>query len=169
MKNKGIIAGLLILAISHVAFAFKQDSNAQIDLFADSAEKNDKMGITTLIGSVVISQGSLVIRADRATIHYDGEQITEINCFGEPARFEQQINPDEDLTKGHANTINYKRNGDNILLVKNAHVTRADGSTMDSDTIQYGLASEQLSAEGGVHLVIPPTTKDDKDDTDGDS
>lgn len=170
MKNKSIVVGLLLLTAPLMALAIKEDRKAQIDLFADFAEKNDKKGITTLTGSVVISQGSLVIKADRATIHYDGEQITEINCYGKPARFQQQINPNEGLTRGHANTINYKRDSDNILLVENAHVTRADGSTMDSDTIRYGLASEQLNAEGGVHLVIPPTKEEyKKDGKNGDS
>jgi lipopolysaccharide export system protein LptA len=58
------VACIAVAFSSVSAFALPSDRNQQLSLVADRATYNDKTGITTYTGNVVIEQGTMKLQAD---------------------------------------------------------------------------------------------------------
>ena len=76
---------LVLLLCSLFAHALEDDRSKPIHVKADTAERDDKRGITTYRGDVVIDQGSLNIAAQEV-IMYGSTSIERIVATGRPAR-----------------------------------------------------------------------------------
>lgn len=146
--------------------ALQSDQNQPIEIESDRALRDEQRGVTIYEGAVIVIQGTMRIDADKVTIYTVGENASRIVCEGQPAQFQQQINPDEGLTHGEASVINYDRTNENIELNSNASVTKADGTLLTGNSIEYNLTSQKLRAESKqgerVHMVIQPQSKDEK-------
>src|SRR3990167_2866030 len=64
---------LLLLLTSGMALAEKADRDKPIDLEADSLSVNDAKKISTYTGNVILTQGTLTIRADKLIVREDKE------------------------------------------------------------------------------------------------
>ena len=73
LSKISISAALLLCTIlSAAAVALPDDREKTISIESDSAERNEKTGLTVYQGNVIISQGSILIEADKITLHYQG-------------------------------------------------------------------------------------------------
>ena len=57
-----------------------EDFKEPIIIESDSAERNEKTGLTQYKGNVVIQQGSMVIDASEVTVFYESENVSHIRC-----------------------------------------------------------------------------------------
>ncbi len=149
-----LLASLLSLH-SFIALALPEDSNQPIQIIADSAIKDDKLGTTIYSGNVSITQGSLNILADKVTIFVVNEQATKIVAIGKPARLKQQPKPTEKDIVAKANTIDYLIVEEKITLTDNASLDQ-DGSNIKGQVINYDINGAKAKADGGVTVVIQP-------------
>ena len=146
--------------LTTTVLALPSDRQATITVEADRAQINEKTGITDYQGSVIIRQGSLLIKADQVTIYATNGQANKIICIGKPAHYQQQPNPEDGLVNAHGNTIEYFLDTETITLIKNASLEQ-QGSTLKGDHINYDLKAELVEARGSdnsqqrVHMVIP--------------
>ena len=138
-----------------VAFALPDDANQPISIVADSAIKDDKLGLTIYEGNVSITQGSLNILADKVTIFIVAENVSKMVAIGSPASFKQQPNIDEKDVIAKADTIDYFIIDRKITLTENAFLNQ-DGSTLTGKVINYDLDGAKAEAEGGVQVVMQP-------------
>ena len=69
------------MAISQ-AQALPEDRLQAINIESDRASRNDKTGLTIYEGSVVLTQGSINIRADKITVHSKANKVSRIVCIG---------------------------------------------------------------------------------------
>lgn len=145
----------LVLLASNLALALPDDANQPISIVADSAIKDDKLGLTIYEGNVSINQGSLNILADKVTIFVIAEQVSKIVAIGKPASFKQQPNIDEKDVIAKADTIDYFILDKKIILTENALLNQ-DGSTLTGKVINYDLDGAKAKAEGGVQVVMQP-------------
>ncbi|WIO73762.1 lipopolysaccharide transport periplasmic protein LptA [Porticoccaceae bacterium LTM1] len=170
-----VIPALSVTMGATGAIALQNDLKERIKAEADLYELNDLEHITTYTGSVIITQGSIRIEADTVTVkwavnHETNERTIEsLTCNGQPARFQQEINPEEGLVVATANTIFYDHSNEKIELTKDANITREDGSLLTSDSILYDLSTGGMSAGKNerVKTVFPPQKQ--KEEKDGDS
>jgi lipopolysaccharide export system protein LptA len=121
---------------------------------------DQKTGISTYSGAVRIQQGSLVISADKITIHTKTDSSVEkIIAVGSPARFQQQPDVDQSLITAMADSITYVPDDDRLLLIKNASIEQ-DGQVMKAPKIDYDLVKEIMKAKQSngsrVDIFIPP-------------
>jgi lipopolysaccharide export system protein LptA len=155
------IAGLIFsLSLS----ALPGDSNEPIIVESDSAERNEKTGLTQYVGNVVIRQGSILIDADQVTIYYEGSAVSRILCKGNLASY-QQSDQSGSRVLARAETIEYIPSNKLINLKKNASLSNK-GTQIKGDTINYDLNNETWKAKGDnqstqkrIQLVIPPPQK----------
>lgn len=63
LLKQAALVGLVVLSSSTV-FAIPSDRNQPISLLADRATYNEKTGITTYTGNVIIEQGTMKLQAD---------------------------------------------------------------------------------------------------------
>jgi lipopolysaccharide export system protein LptA len=143
------------MLFSSLALALPDDANQPISIVADSAIKDDKLGLTIYEGNVSITQGSLNILADKVMIFIVAETVSKMVALGTPASFKQQPNIDEKDVIAKANTIDYFIVDKKITLTENASLNQ-DGSILTGQVINYDLNGAKAQAEGGVQVVMQP-------------
>jgi lipopolysaccharide export system protein LptA len=148
------------------ALALPDDRTQTITIESNSAERDQKTGLTQYQGNVVINQGSLVIEADQVTVYYKDNKVSRIICLGLPASYQQQAAEDGGLIIAKAETIVYLLAEDEINLKSNAVLSR-NGTLIKGDSINYDLENETWKAKGNqrgeqkrIQLVIPPSTQE---------
>jgi lipopolysaccharide export system protein LptA len=164
-NNKTLLIGLLLFVIPAVALALPGDRDKPIQIDADAAERSEKTGVTSYIGSVELTQGSLNILADRIDIYTINAEVDHAIATGQRAYFTQQQSIDKEPIKAWALTIKYSLNDEIINLLGDARIEQ-NGSIVSSPEIDYYANQELVKAKGDtqggkdrVHVTLPPQNK----------
>lgn len=148
---------LLLLLISANAWALSSDKDQPIEVEADGVEINDSTGVSTYVGNVIISQGSMRLDADRVTIFQKNKRTDKVVATGRPVKFEQKPDGKRGVIKGHANRVEYYATSEMVELIGNAKLTQK-GDTFASDRIRYNRKQELVQAgsraEGSQRVKI---------------
>ncbi|MBN7795344.1 lipopolysaccharide transport periplasmic protein LptA [Parahaliea mediterranea] len=152
------------------AQALPEDRAQPIQISADQALRDEKQGFTVYQGNVRMQQGSLQIAAQRVTVFHQVEEADRILAEGSPAHMQQRPEPDKGLMHARAETIEYFKSEEKVLLRRNASIEREDGSKVTGDSIEYLIDKQQIRANssqsGGVVVNIPAETVQGKEDAD---
>ncbi len=159
LSLRRLLLSSLLLIASSLALALPDDANQPISIVADSAIKDDKLGLTIYEGNVSITQGSLNILADKVTVFIVAEQVSKMIAIGKPASFKQQHNIDAKDVIAKADTIDYFILDKKITLTENALLNQG-GSILTGKVINYDLDDAKAKAEGGVQVVMQPVKTD---------
>lgn len=168
LSNLYPIAAITLLILGGRALALPDDREQPIKVDATHFEGDRGHNLFVYSGNVVITQGSMQIRADRVEVHGTADnEIRRVIATGKPAHFQQQVEQNQNPVKARALRIEYSVNSDKLHLSGNAHVDR-DGNTLTAEKIDYDLNSEQIQAqgqgqsgEGRVEMIWQPEKKTD--------
>jgi lipopolysaccharide export system protein LptA len=158
------LASLFVLLVPAVialpALALPTDRDQPLQVAADTASFNEKTGIATYRGAVVIRQGTLEVRADELVLTVDkAGNVTTTVALGKPARYQQQTDPRKGLVSAEASRIDYDLKTETITLSGQARL-KQDGASFQGASIVYAIARQQVEAKGDasnrVQLVLPP-------------
>jgi lipopolysaccharide export system protein LptA len=162
---------LLILAgaLPPTALGLPEDRELPIEVEADRAVRDERRGYTVYTGSVRLTQGSLVIDADKLTIFHSTASAERVVALGAPARMRQRPAADEAMIRAEALRITYLAAEERVLLEDTARVEQ-DGATVSGERINY-LIPEQLvradaapDSEERVQVVIPAQAAADEEE-----
>ncbi|OTG66472.1 lipopolysaccharide transport periplasmic protein LptA [Acinetobacter silvestris] len=162
-----IIMVTSLCVVSTVTFALPSDRSQQISLIADHATYNDKTGVTTYSGNVVIEQGSMKLQAASIVAQLNkNKQISTITATGSPAKFQQQVDSNRGVARGEASKIIYNAETGILNLIGNAYLYQ-NGASIRSSTLKYSMNKGDVEASGGssdagsskgrVQIIIPPS------------
>jgi lipopolysaccharide export system protein LptA len=150
-----------MMLVGPTALAKSSDRNQPMDVQADSTDSvMEDNSDSILQGNVVISQGSLEIRADRATVHRRDGDIDKVTLTGGPVRMKQVTDKNEAMNASAANIV-YTLSSDIIVLNGNVVIDQPRGS-MRGETIKYDLKTGRLNGGGDgkrVSMRILPKNK----------
>jgi len=151
---------LLAAVLPFDAHAKTNDRSQPMDVEADrtDAEIGDN-GEAVLTGNVMITQGTLQVGADRATIHRNAGEISQVVLTGAPATL-KQVNDNGETMNAHAAQIVYTLNNDLIVLSGGVVIEQPRG-TLRGETIKYDLKTGHLDGGGDgsrVKMRIMPKT-----------
>ena len=137
------------------------DRNQPMDIRADNSEAvlSDDSD-STLNGNVVITQGSLEVKADKAVIHRKKGSIESVLLTGAPALLKQISDNGEPMT-ARAERIAYDLDNDKVVLTGGAVVEQPRGN-MNGETITYDLKTGRLNGGGDgkrVQMRLMPKTQ----------
>lgn len=155
---------LLLALLAPAAQALPTDRDQPVQVSANSARFNEKTGIATYTGAVVIRQGTMEIRADEIVITTDskGSLLTTV-ARGSPARYQQQTDPKKGPVTAEAGRIDFDARKEIITLAGKARL-RQDGASFQGSTITYNSQRQQVDAKGQgserVMLVLPPQARE---------
>ncbi len=140
--------------------ALPSDQNQPVSLEADRATYNERTGITTYTGNVLITQGSVRIEADSIVVNLTSNRsIKDATAQGRPARFQQQISTEKGLARGEGQSVVYDAQAGIVTLTGNALLTQ-DGARFSGNSIRYSITKGDVEALGNtqnrVKIVIPP-------------
>ena len=153
---------LLALAVSAGgALARESDRQQQVTVEAeDSDTELTDDGETRLSGNVAITQGTLKIQADAATLSRKAGEVVRVVFEGRPAQLQQE-NDDGALMRAQGNRIDYDVSAESVVLTGNVTVDQA-GDSMRGERITYDLKSGRLKAsgegagDGRIRMTIQP-------------
>ncbi|MDZ7591498.1 MAG: lipopolysaccharide transport periplasmic protein LptA [Rubrivivax sp.] len=115
-------------------------------------------------GNVVISQGSMVLRAERVELREtpDGYRAASaIGSPGKPATWRQRRDGVDETVEGAADRIEFDGRADTLRLLGNGAVRRLRGSALADEitgaAIVWDNTAEVFKVEGGVASAANPT------------
>lgn len=163
-----LIATLLAAALSPSAQAEKADRMQQIVINADGQGSLDYgKQVTVLSGNVVITQGTLTIRAERVEVRElpnNRRSVVALGANGKRASFRQKREGVDEHIEGGADRIEYDNQGDVVKFIGNAQVRRTRGTVTADEVsgavITYDNGKETFNVQGAAAASAPSTTSD---------
>ena len=138
---------LFACVVSAAAQALPSDWEQEVLIESNASDMDRRNGTVVYQGNVTLTQGTLLITADKLYILSDGNQIEKIVAEGGPATYEQQMEVGKPLTKAHGNRIDYYAGERRITLRGDAQLSQ-QGNQMNGDLITYDMTSEVIKARG---------------------
>ncbi|AZN37200.1 lipopolysaccharide transport periplasmic protein LptA [Iodobacter ciconiae] len=152
---------ILFMLLAGSAYAEKADREKPIKIAAANCVMNQKTQASVCTKDVVLTQGSLSIRADKLTVRQDDAGNQYVAGNGGPVRFRQKMDDSNDWVDAEALRFDYDGHTGIIKLMDKAWVKRGEDQVY-SDLITYDLKNEAYQAQGRpegngrVNIVITP-------------
>jgi lipopolysaccharide export system protein LptA len=157
---------LLLLALAAPALAEKADKDQPTQVEANKMSADDARRLNIFEGQVVLTKGTITIRADRLVVRQDADGFQLATATGRPVRFRQRqdAKPGEKegiWVEGEALRIEVDDRNQKIELYENARVNRG-GDEVAGNYILVDQTSEFFSVSAGkggderVKMVIQP-------------
>lgn len=145
------------------AFAERADRFKKMEVESDQPGKVDlQKHIVTFNGNVVVTKGTMVIRAARIEVREspDGYQhAVAIGTPGAPAQFRQKREGFDEYIEGQAERLEYESRADVLRLIDKAQVRRLRGKDVADEVtgalIVYDNAAEVFTVSGGAAAATP--------------
>lgn len=157
-----LMLGLLLLSLCLLAFSGRvlaeaADRDKPIDLEADTVKVDDSKQISTYTGNVILTQGTLVIHADKLIVREDQGGFQHSTSLGNPTTFKQKMEGKNEYMQGSAQRIEYDGRMDKVQLYTKAWVKRGD-DIVHGDYIMYDANAEYAEVIGGGSQAATPGT-----------
>ena len=166
-QRYGLMALLTLLACSMPAWAEKADRDKPVNIESDRMTADDGKKLSIFEGRAVLTQGTLIIRADRITVQQDNEGFQYGVATGNLATFRQKREGFDEYVDGEAERIEYDGKADKVQFFTRARLRRDGGDDVRGNYISYDAKTEFFSAnsskdsspqsrDGRVRAVIMP-------------
>ena len=160
------LAGTWALAAGS-ALAERADRDKPINIEANSMISDEAKKVSTFEGKVVLTQGSLIIRADRIEVRQDGDGFYHGVASGKPATFRHKRDGYGEYIDGEAFRIEYDNKLERVEFFNEARLRRDSGDDIRGDFISYDARTERFTVkstgeasgtdrEGRVRATIMP-------------
>ncbi len=162
MKQPLLSLLLLLSLTSPLAAAQEGGKKAPpVSIEADRLELDQGRGVSHYLGNVVMSRGSLSIRADKVTLHTENNKLKRAVASGKPVTLVRQPGDEGEAVRAEANEMEYLPSAEQIKLRGNARLWR-DGNEFSGEQIDYNLKQQVVRAsgdrekEGRVRVILQP-------------
>ncbi len=154
----------LLTTLASSAQAERADRDQPVNIEADRVVVDDRTRTHTFEGSVVLTQGSLVIKGERLVVVQGADGFHTGVATGAPgglATFRQRREGTDEYVDGEAVRIEYDSRNETAKLVERAWI-RAGDDELRGDYIEYDALTENYvarsapSGDGRVRAVIQP-------------
>ena len=165
-----ILAFAAILALP--TLAERSDRDKEIVVGADRLTADDNAKTSTFEGSVVITQGTMRMTANKVTLREDKDRHKYYVALGEPVTFRQKRDNLDEWIEGFAERAEFDDRNDTLKLFNKARVKR-NNDELTGDVITYDMkkdvaevtgapANTKVPNAGRVKVIILPTKKADE-------
>jgi len=155
---------------SFSALAEKDDKHKPTHVEASRMSADDARRVTIFEGSVVLTKGTVELRADRVVVRQDADGYQQATATGNPVRFRQRLDPKGDRpgvwTEGEALRVEIDDRNERIELHGRARLkrdqdeVRGEQVLLDQRTEVFSVSSGRGAApEARVRAVIQPKVK----------
>jgi lipopolysaccharide export system protein LptA len=164
MKKIIAIAIAVIGLAALSASAEKADAGKRAVIDYDSLLVDEVTQITTLTGNVIVTKGTLVLRAEKAVLKQSPEEdmhVTLTTTAGKSASFRQKRDGGPNLwVEGEAQRIEYDERTAVVKLFGSARIRQLEGTTMTdeikSEFISYDSLREVFTARNDASGANKP-------------
>jgi len=172
-----MLAALCAAVCAPVAQAEKADRDKPINYQADAGDVNYQTKVGTLLGHVIVTQGTLTIHADKVILRQNPDNSLSATVYGNPLTFREKRDGYDEYYEGFAQRAEYDGQKRFLELFDRA-LLRKGQDEIRSNYISYNAETEFFKAEGRpdtrppgadepplgarVRGVFQPQPKDDK-------
>lgn len=168
-KQNPAVLGLVVLLLGMCcqlpARAEKADRSKPMSIEADQPGSVDlQRQVVIFNGNVVISQGTMLLKADRVELRERPDGYREAKAIGSaaaPASFRQKRDGVDETVEGVAERIEFDARTDTLRLVGNAQVRRLRAGVLADEIsgslITWDNTSELFNVTGGAPTPANPT------------
>ena len=135
--------------------ANSEDKKQPINYSANSADVNQKTSGGSLSGNVVITQGTMTIRADRIVFKQNPDNSVSATAHGNPITFRQKREGVDEYFEGFAQRAEYDGQKELLELYDRALLKRGQDE-IRSNYISYNTKTELFRAEGRPDAPATP-------------
>ena len=151
-------AAVLMLGLTLPIHAERGDRLKPLNVEADQSGRVDLQNQTVVFsGNVVVSKGTMVIRAARIEVRQTPAGYDTATAFGAPGRpatFRQKRDGVDEFIDGQAERLEYDGRADVIKFISNAAVRRLRGvavaDEITGNLVTYDATTEVFSVSGGA-------------------
>ena len=144
-----------LVACASIAHAELADKQKPISFTSDDGEVNYEKRTGVLKGNVVITQGTLTIKANRIDFKQNADNSLSATAYGNPLAFRQKRDDAEGYYEGWAQRAEYDGTKEQLELFDNAILKRG-ADEIRSNYISYNSATELFKAEGRASTTAVP-------------
>ncbi|MEQ1667028.1 MAG: lipopolysaccharide transport periplasmic protein LptA [Sulfuriferula sp.] len=137
---------VLTLLLTNGARAEQADRSKPVNLEADSVTVDDINKTSVYVGSVVLVQGTMTLRADRIEVSESGAGFSKAVAYGNPVYFRQKRDKVDEYVEGYANRIDVDTKANLVHLTGNARLKKGEDE-LRGNTMVYNTASEVFEAK----------------------
>ncbi|HVP08927.1 MAG TPA: lipopolysaccharide transport periplasmic protein LptA [Burkholderiales bacterium] len=155
------LAAALLLLPAFPARAEKADRDKPTNIEANKMSSDEARRMTIFEGNVVLSKGTVLVRADRIVVRQDADGFQFSTAYGKPVRFKQKGDPKNGCegvwTDGEALRVEIDERNEKVELFDKARVTR-DQDVVHGDYIFLDQRTEFFSvstAKGAAPAATP--------------
>ena len=130
---------------SNHAKAEKGDREQPIEIESDTMTMDDTKNLSIYKGDVILTQGTLIIKADELIVREDNQGFQHSTSTGNPTSFKQKREGVDEYIEGIGQRIEYDGHMDKVHIYKNAIVKRGNDTVM-GDYIIYDANAEVAQA-----------------------
>ncbi len=141
------LALLLTVGLTAPVLAERADRDKPVNVESDRMNADDVKKTAVFEGRVVLTQGTMVIRADRLTVTQDNQGFQFGAAVGNPASFRQKREGFEEIIEGEAERIEYDGRADRVEFFNRARLRRDCGDDVVGNFISYDAKTEQFSVQ----------------------
>jgi len=166
-ENYRRLCGLLLSAGCAVgtSWGLPDDRQQPVTIEADQANMNDQKGISVYRGSVMLAQGSMVLKCEVLTAYHAPATRALIKAVAEgaPVRFRQRPDANREEIIATAPRMEYVVDKQMVYLLDHAEVTQGR-NVFRGRRIEYNISDNQVHAAGGakerVQVILFPQEKE---------
>jgi lipopolysaccharide export system protein LptA len=151
MSRKNDFWALTALAVALLAYsparAELADRDKPVNLESDRMNADDAKKTSVFEGRVVLTQGTMVIHADRLTVKQDSQGFQSGIAMGNLATFRQKREGFDENIEGEAERIEYDGRADRVEFFNRARLRRDCGDDVVGNYISYDSKTEQFSVQ----------------------
>jgi lipopolysaccharide export system protein LptA len=159
--------GIVFLFLAFPAWAEKADRDKPTQVEANRMSADDARRLNIFEGNVVVTKGTMTLRADRLVVRQDAAGFQLATATGRPARFRQRQDPKPGEKEGiwidgEALRIEVDDRNQKIELFEKARVNRGcdevagDYIFVDQRSDFYQVSSGKGAEKGRVKAIIQP-------------
>lgn len=165
------LAALLLSLAAGPASALETDREQPLDVNADTSDGTLGDGVATLRGNIEIRQGTLLIRADVASVEKTEGRVRRIELNGAPVTLQQEIE-EQGLVTAEAGTMEYEVATGIVTLTGAADVVHPQyhisGEVLVYDMNQQHFRGSGDGESGRIRIRLDPEVID-RDRPDGEA
>ena len=139
-----LLAALALASLSAASHAETGARENPINFSSDRGDLNYESKVGKLDGSVVLTQGTITIRADRLTFRQNPDNSMQVTATGNPVSFRQKRDGRDEYYEGFAQRIEYDGAKDLLELFDRA-LLKQGTDEIRSNYISYNAKRKKYS------------------------
>ena len=149
------LSALCAALLASPAHAEKADRDKPVTLEADTVTIDDIRKISVYEGNVILSQGTLLLRADRVQVTQSADGLDKVVATGRPVSFRQKLDGRDEFIDGYANRIEYAGVNSQLELIGQARLRRdGDGQLRIARTYTFEFSDTGNNRRHGAIVML---------------